>query len=286
MLPDHEILRRFPGVTPLLLLTIKAMVLSIKRTFGRAIADSPVMMESTHPLVRLVGRYSTGCSAATQVLLKANRLKWEWGPVPRSFKTFREDGILNIMPQEFIGAFMSVRQTCLLPAVQWTSLQILTRTLWTNLKESNTARGEAAGNTGLCANCFNGVESTLHLMYECRVASRLLDDIVATFNSVYRNHQDWVPLIKTHLLTMFYQVNKDLPLDVMQDIKDVFAIAKHICYTLRFRERADVPPRRIQTLILVSHEIGKLIKCRFVAGKDALALSRVNDGLKSLAGIA
>ena len=70
-------------------------------------------------------------------------LSHSMGPVPRSFKTFREDGLLNISPREFIGAFMSVRQTCLLPSVQWTNIQILTRTLWTNLKESSTARGEA-----------------------------------------------------------------------------------------------------------------------------------------------
>ena len=83
--------------------------------------------------------------------------------------------LTNISPLDFVHAFVTVWRTCLLPNIQWTSFQILTRTLWTNMKEANSAFGWENGANGRCANCLDDLEHTLHLMFDCPVASQVLD---------------------------------------------------------------------------------------------------------------
>ena len=86
----------------------------------------------------LIKKHPKGCSAATEVLLARKRLRWEWGNCPRSFSTLQADGFTGITQNQFSAAFIKVRKSLTMSAAQWTSTQVLLRTLWTAKKEAAT----------------------------------------------------------------------------------------------------------------------------------------------------
>ena len=87
--------------------------------------------------------------------------------------TYLREQITNISALDMSRAFEKVRATNVTPAVQWTSTQILLRTIWTRVKESNTRRNinNQAPANNLCSNCGTAPERTIHLFYECSLAT-------------------------------------------------------------------------------------------------------------------
>ena len=72
-----------------------------------------------------------GCSIATRLILKEERKHWQWGETPRSYHTYSMDNMIHIAPEEFMRNLANVKRNLLSPAIQWTSIQIFLRTLWT-----------------------------------------------------------------------------------------------------------------------------------------------------------
>ena len=64
-------------------------------------------------------------------MLEDERSSWIDG-APRSYRTYRADGFV-VEIHDFRDAFEKVRKTHLTPSIQWTSIQILLRTLWTKV---------------------------------------------------------------------------------------------------------------------------------------------------------
>ena len=249
--------------------------------------QTAVRRENISPLARLVSRFQAGCSAATQVLLKDLRLKWPWGPFPRSSMTYVRDDWTQLPPAAFIRAFETVRRTCLLPSIQWTSFQILTRTLWTNLKEANTARGRENGTVERCANCLDDIEHTLHLMYECTIANSLLAKVYQVINRVLPPliGNDGLPLVMAIDQVIFFHLPRELPNDICQDINDVFMIVKHSLYRLRMREDLANIPSMFNIILPVTLELGKLARCRFANSLDYTVIEAIRNGLESEIGL-
>ena len=275
------------AVTPFIYNTIVGAVNSIKQSHRIAILQTPVRCERISPLERLASRFRTGCSAATQVLLKDLRLKWPWGPFPRSSMTYARDGLTNLSPANFVRAFECVRRTCLLPSIQWTSFQILTRTLWTNLKEASTTRGQENGVDGHCANCLEDPEHTLHLMYECPVASQLIEHVYGAINRVLPPlvGNEGLPLVKSLDQVIFFHLPSELHADIRRDIHDIFMIVKHSIYRLRLREDQLNIPTLFDVMLPVTLELGKLARCRFANSMDFLIIERIQRELETVIGI-
>ena len=117
-----------------------------------------------------------GCQIVNRLLLKQARQEWEWGEFPRSYSTYQQDGLISISPTQFSQALSRSRRTLLMPAVQWTSIQIQLRTLWTNVKEQRTNRNllsQTAVNN-MCTNCRNSPEHTIHLILLCPLAQEVV----------------------------------------------------------------------------------------------------------------
>ena len=207
--------------------------------------------------------------------------------------TFLQDGIMSLTPRQFVAVFDAVRAGCLRPAVQWTSFQILTRTLWTNLKESKTNRAIVNGNLGHCLNCFSADESTLHLMYHCRVAGSLIDCVLRVMNRIFTDHyKDPFPIVKSVPLVMFSQVpgvvigRRVRPnLAANTDVNDVFSICKHILYVVRFRDNADEPPGEYRLLIDFVEELRKLKLSRFYSDVNSSAIHKLYVEFKQILSI-
>ena len=101
--------------------------------------------------------------------------------------------MINISPNQFSANLAAIRVNFLSPSVQWTSIQIFLRTLWTNIKESNTTRNLARP-VPACANCTLAPEHAVHLMYECSLAQGAWRAFLLAFNNnaveQYPDHSD------------------------------------------------------------------------------------------------
>ena len=71
-----------------------------------------------------------------------------------------------------MGAFVNVYKSALPPNIKWTSLQVLLRTLWTQLKESSARDGDDR-----CLKCLQDPEHIAHVMFHCVVAHGTLQVI-------------------------------------------------------------------------------------------------------------
>ena len=103
-------------------------------------------MQPTYPytnlptILSLVSTKKKGCYEATRLLLRQKRSTWRWGELIRSYFTYREDKMINISSNEFSRSFIRTRKSTLPPSVQWSNLQVLLHTLWTNVKEQRSRR--------------------------------------------------------------------------------------------------------------------------------------------------
>ena len=118
-----------------------SFVNSIKRKYQDQVQSGLQRLETRTILESIVNKYKKGCSIVTGMLLREERGKWTYGEVPRAYMTYVRDNITDIDSGSFMAAFYTVRETQLKPSIQWTSTQVLLRTLWTRVKERKTLRG-------------------------------------------------------------------------------------------------------------------------------------------------
>ena len=139
-------------------------------------------------IVSIERKFCTGYSAASSLLLNQQWSELEWGPFPRSYTTYQQDGFKHISANDFSLAFSKVRSTQLAPSIQWTSTQILLRTIWTRVKEGNSNRrandDPNAPFDVSCLNCGREPEHTVHIFYKCNLASNIWDRILECTNEI------------------------------------------------------------------------------------------------------
>ena len=116
---------------------LACLIRETKQKFRREMNSTTNPTEGLTTNASLERKYRVGCSVASKLLLNQQRLHWEWCQFPRSVDTYQHDGFNNITSQEFSHASTKVRSTTLAPSIQWTSTQILLRTIWTKVKEGN-----------------------------------------------------------------------------------------------------------------------------------------------------
>ena len=102
-------------------------------------------------------------------------------------------------------------------------------------------------------------------MYECPVASQLIEHVYGAINRVLP------PLVGNEGLTLvmsldqviFFHLPSELHADIRRDIHDIFMIVKHSIYRLRLREDQLNIPTLFDVMLPVLLELGKLARCRF-----------------------
>ena len=195
------------------------------------------------------------------------RKEWRWGDRPKAHKSYTEDGITDITEREYSMAFIRARSRDMPPSAQWTSTQVLTRTLWTKHKESRTARGEENATDEECMNCRDGTEVTRHLMYQCPVAKQAWDAVYRAINqagteAMRGNERQPYPIRHNIYQILLYKLPTGIETTQRRDIYDIITATKHILYKLRFRDDPDRIPntRRLTILIIDDLELMATLK--------------------------
>ena len=269
---------------------VACLVRDIKSKHRQIIQRQTFPQMNSTPLQELIKKYPTGCSAATEVLLAKQRQGWGWGECPRSYSTWRQDGYIDITQSQFSLAFTKIRKSLTMPAAQWTSTQVLLRTLWTAKKEAATQRGIAAGETGTCKNCLEDrEEDTVHLMYECAVTKEQLEWIYSAINqagaeATQGQTQSPYPLILNKYHVLFHKIPRQINRAQMRDIDDTLVILKHLIYRMRLRRSSDRRPARRGVTLQFLDEYDKHISVMQHNGQSTQFLKRINENLSILAG--
>ena len=262
--------------------SIIMLVNSTRNNYRSVLSSETVLPERITTIQALLRKYKTGCSAANQMLLRQQRETWQWGPVPRSHMTYLRDGITNISAEVMSRAFEIVRAKNQTPSIQWTSTQILLRTIWTRVKEANTRRRtentEPYNDT--CSNCGTAPERTVHLFYDCPLAKDMWRMIFAVTNTIFSRGAVITQIDGSLDQVFFHSLPDNLPKSIEIDINDIIMIMKHILYRLRFRERFDTYPTLRTTAIILVIEIEKLIEIRRRKGNSHNTLSNIINELK------
>ena len=170
----QEVEVEFGPITPLMWNTIVAQVqIEVKRKYREQIEGAAVTPTQNSVLEVIVKKHAKGNSAANKLFLKADREEWSQGEVPPSYASFVRDGITQIDSSDFMKAFLKIRRTELMVSFQWTSTQVLLRTLWTKVKEFRARPFAQNANEG-CVNCGQAAEHIVHMMFECQLMQGVL----------------------------------------------------------------------------------------------------------------
>ena len=242
---------------------------------------------STTTIQSLTSARTTGCHEATRLLLRHQRDDWEWGDFPRSYSTYRRDNLITISANEFSKSFIRSRSNTLPPSVQWTSLQILLRSLWTNLKEQRTVRNLTSLNPvdPSCSNCRAHPENTAHLVFQCQLAQDIWNLITATFNECASTINDnYTPIILTGDNVLFNHPPTGAPETGKADIIDIIMLVKHVLYRLKFRDNLLTLPTLRLVTITVAIDLEKAILVRSNFNRGTLFMTMILDKLKTRAG--
>ena len=276
-------------ITLPLMNSIAALVQTVKRKYRLQVHSHTVPPEDSSPLLRLIQKYSKGCTAASEVLLALQRLAWSWGDRPRAHMTYTADGLTGVSEHEYSMAFTRVRSRDVPPSAQWTSTQVLTRTLWTRVKESNTARGIENGVDGTCMNCLDDIETTRHMMYQCPVATQLWDKVFTAISQAGLEVTQGVarriyPVQHNIYAVLFLKLPHGLHVTHRRDIYDLTTVTKHVLYKVRFRDDPDRIPsvRRLTILTIEDLELTALLKRK--NGSKTELFDGVIDRLRSSIG--
>ena len=218
----------------------------IKRNYMQRRAATAMRPGVETVLEKIVGKHAKGNSAANRIFLSAERKEWTHKDVPKSYKTYKDDGITQIEAKEFMEAFEQVRKTELLASFQWTSTQILLRTLWTRVKESR-ARPYAALGDDRCVNCLMAPEHTAHLMYDCVIAQGVLRNISQMINQYTE-----VDVRLTRDVVLFHVKPGEITDSLQRDLTDILMIFKHVLYRSRFdQEIVNLPTAKGMTITVI-----------------------------------
>ena len=265
--------------------SITGLVNHIRRRFN----GSTTFLALTSTTVKsLLGIFKSGCHAATRLLLKQQRDGWEWGDMIRSFYTYSRDNLINISSVEFSKSFYRSRRSTLPPSVQWNSIQVLLRTLWTNVKEQRTMRRMVDQNLAnpLCSNCHLQPEHTVHLLFDCQTAQGVWDRITDKFNEALQAVRN-VPVaiqLKNMNTIMFNHPPEHLKDQEVRDCIDVVMLVKHILYRLRFRPNVDSVPSTRRILVEFVIEIEKANTVRNFLNRNTFVFNKFIELIKTSVG--
>ena len=248
---------------PLLMMnSIAALIREVKQDYRQKVQSVPVPQMDTSPLLELMNKYGSGCSALTEVLLAAERKKWPWGEAPRAFSTYQADGMVDLSQEEYSNAFVRVRASLLPPSTQWTSSQVLYRTLWTSAKEANTRRAMLDGTTAVCKNCLdpNSIENTKHLLYDCTLAKEVLTFVTNSINDIAQlvegaNPNSVYPLTLNPYMVLFHKLPRGMKGTDRTDIEDIMMVVKHVLYKLKFRDVTEQQPNFGTVMRAIDHDL-------------------------------
>ena len=222
-------------------------------------------------------------TVATRLLLSIQRQDWVWGDCPRSYSTYLRDGIINISSAQFSAALTRSRRTSLSPSVQWTSIQILLRTLWTNVKEQRTSRNLAnpQPSSNMCTNCQTHPEHTIHLIYQCTVAQQYWAALESVLTNVLCS-QHPVDLSRDNI--MFNHPIDGVSDSQKYDVIDIVMVSKHVIYRLKFRENLNRLPTLRLIIVMVALDLEKVVNVRNHLNKESIFINETMNVLKVRAG--
>ena len=267
----EEVRDEFACPNALLWNTFVSIVNQVKVKYASQIRSKKWRQTTKTCLETMVERYKKGCSAASRLLLKKERLEWKWGNVPPSYKTYVRDGMVNVKESEFMDAFKIVRNTVLTPSMQWTSTQILLRTLWTRVKESHSRRGNLDIR---CLNCGLEPEHTRHIFFGCKLVRDVKDKLELAIKG-----ERTMDTKLTENMVMFHVYESDASESGRRDIDDLLIIFKHVLWRLRFRENTNRFPKAKLVIVTLIIELEYLLKCRQIMGAETFG---VLDMIKTL----
>ena len=271
-------------IPPMIRNSLAALMVQVRRRFLTSSSYAPSLSTTMQSLIATT---RSGCQEATRLLLKQQRRDWTWGEIPRSYFTYRQDQLINLTPQQFSNAFRRVRRSTLSPSMQWTSLQVLLRTLWTNVKEANTARNIVSPTPihQNCSNCHIHPEHTVHLLFECHIAQEVWTVVQGKFNEcAARLRNGYVPIIITRDQVMFNHPPEGLNKYEVRDLIDFIIIIKHVLYRLKYRERIERVPSSRLILTITCMELEKALLARNFLGQRATLFSSFSNALKEHVG--
>ena len=268
--------------------SLSAMITSIRQDHRTTMLTTPQTFEKISTLQSLVRSRRTGCSHATRLLLQEQRSAWPWGDTPRSFYTYNNDRLININAKQFSRALSKIRANTLPPPVQWTSIQIFMRTLWTNVKEASTPRNNLRNNpiSPNCSNCGQFPERTTHLIYDCQLAQQTWTAISTEFNTALRDENpDSTDIVHSRDMIMFNQIPSHLDDQYKNDLLHVIMASKHRLYQHKFRENLNRYPSTRVTILSLALDLERIIMVRRYNGINACFLESFNARLKTLVGL-
>ena len=233
----QEIETEFGPIDQLMWNTLVAQVqVEVMRKYRMQIEGMAVTPTQSTVLEAIVKKYAKGNSAANKLFLKADREEWSQGEVPPSYATFIRDGITQIESSDFMNAFLKIRKTELMASFQWTSTQVLLRTLWTKVKEFK-ARPLAQNANDRCVNCGQAAEHIVHMMFECP----LMQGVLQKISSMISREED-TNVDLTCDVVLFHVKPEVISDEKQRDLTDILLIVKHVVYRVRFRENVTAFP--------------------------------------------
>ena len=135
-----------------------------------------------------------------------------------------------------MNAFLKIRKTELMASFQWTSTQVLLRTLWTKVKEFK-ARPLAQNANDRCVNCGQAAEHIVHIMFECP----LMQGVLQKISSMISREED-TNVDLTCDAVLFHVKPEVISDEKQRDLTDILLIVKHVVYRVRFRENVTAFP--------------------------------------------
>ena len=281
-----QIENEFNIILPMMLRNSITGLLNIIRAQNRMSPATP-LPDTITTIQSLTRACKAGCQIVNRLILKQARQEWEWGEFPRSYSTYQQDGQISISPTQFSQALSRSRRTLLMPAVQWTSIQIQLRTLWTNVKEQRTNQNllSLTPVDNMCTNCRNSPENTIHLILQCPLAQLLWGHLADSFNEVTeRPDAGNTPITLQRDNIMFNHPPSGIPDHQKYDCIDAIMIAKHAIYRLKFRQNTNRLPTIKLLLVTVALDMERAVTVRNYMCKDSQLLADITDKLKTKAG--
>ena len=214
-------------------------------------------------------RWKKGSGFYTKMILWERRTEWEWGHYPRSFWTYRQQGLIDMESEDFIKEMSTVKKMLVSPSIRWTALQIYIRTLWTKKKESRSTRGVVADT---CDNCKRGTEDTKHLFVECSIAKKVWEVIQEVYNDLEIEEEPVPEITLNRDDILFHSFNRVNNKNLRDMLKEVIAIGKHVIYRTKFRENLQRAAKPKPILMHIVFEVEKVIINRSFSNKSNPAL--------------
>ena len=248
---------------------------------------SQVIFDSKSTIQSLVSKYPSGCSQATNLLLRAIRDQWDWGPFPRSYATYLNENMIQISPSQFSASFIRTRASLLPPAVQWSSYSILLRTMWTRVKEARTQRNHFRNPPfdSSCSNCHGPPERTKHLIYDCRIAQHFWQVMINALNNILSiSNPDHDPTTISSDLILFNHPPPGMNQLHARDLIDIIMLAKHVLVKLKYRHNPERLPTERLLIATVALDAEKITRVRALTGQPINILAEMTKKFKSIVG--